>query len=575
VIQDRLSAALTRAATAALADLGVDDPSPMPTSDLSKPRLKEHGDWASNIALTLASRAKRPPRQLAEAIVSHLDEPALIDRVEVAGPGFINLFLKSAWLHETLQEILTKAERFGLSDEPSGQRVQVEFVSANPTGPLHIGHARNAALGDALANVLDAAGHQVEREYYFNDAGGQMDRFGASVEARYLQLVGREAEVPEDGYHGDYVTAIAQDILTNEGPTLADLPAPRRFERLLHEGSARVLDGIKATLARFGVTFDSYLSEAELARKGEIAAAIERLRVSGHAYEADGAVWFRSTDFGDDKDRVIVRTNGTHTYFGADCAYVIDKFSRGFDHLIYVWGADHHGDVVRVKGAAEALGYDPAHVEILIYQFVAFLRGGEPVKMSKRAGTFVSLDELIDEVGTDAARFTLLSYSNDSPMNFDIEVVKRQTLDNPVYYVQYGHARIASILRRAAEQGVELRPWTRETFDILNGDPELDLIRALSELPEMVALAASARAPHRLAHYAETVAHAFHRFYTECRVVSGDDALTQARLWLSTAAKHVIGTTLRLLGVSAPEAMERLDTPGDARRGDEDDALDA
>jgi arginyl-tRNA synthetase len=425
-----------------------------------------------------------------------------------------------------------------------------------------VGHARNAALGDALANVLVAAGNQVEREYYFNDAGGQMDRFGASVEARYLQLLGLDAEVPDDGYHGEYVTAIARDILTKEGPGLADLPAEERFERLLHEGSSRALDGIKSTLARFGVTFDSYLSEAELARRGEIAAAVERLRASGHAYEADGAVWFRSTDFGDDKDRVLVRGTGAHTYFGADCAYVIDKFSRGFDHLIYVWGADHHGDVVRVRGAAEALGYDPEKVEMLIYQFVAFLRAGEPVKMSKRAGTFVSLDELIDEVGTDAARFTLLSFSSDSPMNFDIEVVKQQTLDNPVYYVQYGHARIASILRRAADQGVERRAWTRETFDVLHGEAELDLIRTMSELPEMVELAASARAPHRIAHYAETVAQVFHRFYTGCRVVSDDDALTQARLWLATAAKHVIGTALGLLGVSAPDAMERLDDDG-------------
>jgi arginyl-tRNA synthetase len=558
VIQDRLIEALERAAAAALADLGVDDPQPPPLPELSKPRVREHGDWSTNLALVLARAAKHPPRELAEAIVEHLEEPALIDRVDVAGPGFINLFLDTDWLRDALAEILTQGARFGVAAEPTGRRVQVEFVSANPTGPLHVGHARNAVLGDALANVLAAAGDEVEREYYFNDAGGQMDRFGSSVEARYLQLVGRDAAVPGDGYHGGYVTDIARDILETEGPSLADLPEEERFKRLLHEGSRRALDGIKGTLARFGVRFDTYFSEADLARKGEIADAVARLRAGGFAYDAEGAVWFRSTAFGDDKDRVLIRGTGAHTYFAADCAYVIDKFSRGFDHLIYVWGADHHGDVVRVKGAAEALGFDPDAVEILIYQFVAFLRGGEPLKMSKRAGTFVSLDELIDEVGADAARFTLLSFSNDSPMNFDIEVVKRQTLDNPVYYVQYGHARIASILRRARERGVEARPWTRRTFDPLGDGAELDLIRTLSELPDTVAAAAAARAPHRVTHYAEAVAHGFHRFYTDCRVVSEDDTITQARMWLCVATQRVIATALGLLGVSAPEAMERL-----------------
>ncbi len=570
MIQDRLASALTDAARAALADLGVEAEVPAP--ELSKPRLKEHGDWATNLALLLGGRAKRPPRALAEAIVSHLDDP-LMDHAEVAGPGFVNLFLRSEWLHETLADILSAGERFGLASEPTGRRVQVEFVSANPTGPLHVGHARNAALGDAIANILAATGDEVEREYYFNDAGGQMDRFGASVEARYLQLVGGPhpgAEVPEDGYHGDYVTEIARDILRNEGRGLADLPSAERMPRLREEGVKRTLRSIRQTLARFGVTFDTYVSEADLAAKGEIGAAVERLRQAGHAYEADGAIWFRSTEFGDDKDRVLVRSNGAHTYFGADCAYVVDKFSRGFDHLIYVWGADHHGDVVRVRGAAQALGYDPEHVEIVIYQFVSFLRGGEPIKMSKRAGAFVSLDELIDEVGTDAARFHILSFSPDSPMNFDIEVVKQQTLDNPVYYVQYGHARIASILRRAAEQGIEPRPWAPEALAALQHESEFDLIRTLSEYPEVIRAAAIARAPHRLTHYAEDVAQAFHRFYTECRVVNqDDDQLTQARLWLSVATKRVMASALGVLGVSAPESMERLGEEGGGSDGEQ------
>jgi arginyl-tRNA synthetase len=298
----------------------------------------------------------------------------------------------------------------------------------------------------------------VEREYYFNDTGGQMDRFGTSVEARYLQLVGRDAEVPEDGYRGEYVIELARDILGSEGPALADLPAGERITRLQMLAADRVLKQIDATLERFGVRFDTFMHEHVLEEKGEIAAAVERLRAAGYAYEKDGATWFRSTPFGDDKDRPIVRSNGRHTYFGADCAYLIDKFERGFDHIVYVWGADHHGDVARVRGAAEALGYDRESVEIVIYQWVSFLRGGEPVAMSTRAGTFVSLDELIDEVGTDAARFHLLMFGADVTMRFDIETVKAQTLENPVYYVQYGHARIASILRRAAERGVELRP---------------------------------------------------------------------------------------------------------------------
>jgi arginyl-tRNA synthetase len=475
----------------------------------------------------------------------------------VAGPGFINFFVTEAWLHDALREAVTRGDRYGWADAPSGRRVQVEFVSANPTGPLTIGHARNAAIGDALARVLEASGWSVEREYYFNDAGGQMDRFGASVEARYLQLLSLEVEMPEDGYHGDYVVEIARDILQSEGPGLADLPAEQRFGRLLAEGSRRALQGIRATLDRFGVRFDTFMSERELQERGEIASAVDTLRSAGHAYEAEGAIWFRASAFGDDKDRVVVRSNGRHTYFGADCAYLIDKFGRGFDHLIYVLGADHHGDVARLKGAAQGLGFDPQAVEIILYQFVSFLRGGEPVTMSKRAGAFVSLDELIDEVGADAARFTLLQHSNDSAMNFDIELVKQQTMDNPVYYVQYGHARIASILRKAAERGVVLEPLDRVDLSLLSSEEELELLRAVAAMPEQVAQAAEHRGPHRLTHYAQGLATRFHRFYTERKVVSDDVALTQARLWLCRATQQTIANLLSLLGVSAPLSMDR------------------
>ncbi|MGZ8599009.1 MAG: arginine--tRNA ligase [Actinomycetota bacterium] len=535
--------------------LGAD---PAPEIELSKPRQKEHGDFATNLALAIAKRAGRPPREVAVLLKEHLPPSDVVKGVEVAGPGFLNFRLANAWLHDALRSAVERGDAYGRV-EPNGGRVQVEFVSANPTGPLHVGHARNAALGDALARLLEAAGWRVEREYYFNDAGGQMDRFGASVEARYLQLVGRDAEVPEDGYHGTYVTDLARSILDEEGPGLGDLPPQDRLVRLREEGVRRALEEIRSTLDRFGVTFDVYTSEADLSARGEIDAAVERLRASGHAYEAEGAVWFRSTDFGDDKDRVVIRSNGQHTYFGADCAYLVDKFGRGFDHVVYVWGADHHGDVARVRGAARALGFEPDAVEIVLYQWVSFLRDGEPVAMSKRAGTFIALDELIDEVGTDATRFHLLMFGNDATMSFDIDAVKRQSMDNPVYYVQYGHARIASILRKAGDRGVELRPVADVDLSPLLQESELDLLRAIADVPAEIARAAELRAPHRLTHASQELASRFHRFYTECPVLSDDAGLAQARLWLCVGAKQAIRNLLALLGVSAPESMERVD----------------
>jgi len=556
MIERRLIALVAEALAAAASELGLSGD--LPKIEPSKPRQKEHGDFSTNVALVVAARVNRPPREVAEVVVRHLPPADFLTSAEVAGPGFINFRLTTQWLTDVLREVERAGDAYGRA-APNGRRAQVEFVSANPTGPLHIGHARNAALGDALARVLEAAGWSVEREYYFNDTGGQMDRFGASVDARYLQLLGREAEVPEDGYHGDYVTDLAREILDAEGPGLADLPSEERVGRLQQLAANRVLERISNTLDRFGVRFDSYMHERVLEEKGEIAAAVARLREAGAAYEKDGAIWFRSTAFGDDKDRPLVRSNGKHTYFGADCAYLIDKFERGFDHIVYVWGADHHGDVARVRGAAQALGYDAGRVEIVIYQWVSFLRGGQPVAMSKRAGTFVSLDELIDEVGTDAARFHLLMFSADVTMRFDIETVKAQTLENPVYYVQYGHARIASILRRAAERGVDLRPIGDVDLSLLHHDAELDLLRAVADMPSQVATAAEIRAPHRLTHAAQDLAARFHRFYTDCPVLSDDAELTQARLWLCRGAKQAIANLLGLLGVSAPESMERAD----------------
>ena len=563
MIEDGLKDLLNEAVAVAASALGLEPPFPEP--DLQRPRQKEFGDFTTNLAMVVASQAGADPRATATAIVNALPYAPFLEKAEVAGPGFINLWTTDDWLHDVLRQIVRESDRYG-AGRSTGRRIQVEFVSANPTGPLTIGHARNAAIGDALARLLTFAGHEVEREYYFNDAGGQMDRFGASVEARYLELLGHDVEMPEDGYHGDYITELARDILDGDGPGLAELLAEERLVRLREEGARRAMEQIRATLERFGVTFDSYFLEASLVEKGEIAQAIETLREAGYVYDAEGATWFRSTAFGDDKDRVVVRSDGTHTYFGADIAYVLDKFSRGFDHLVYVWGADHHGDIARVKGAATALGFDPDRVEIVMYQFVSFLRGGQPVKMSKRAGTFVSLDELIEEVGTDAARFHLLLFSNDRPMNFDIAEVARQTLDNPVYYVQYGHARIASILRKAAAEGIALAPIEGTDLTSLASEPEQELLRALADVPGLIATAAEQRAPHRLTHAAQDLAATFHRFYTECRVVSDDAALTQARLWLSSGAKQVLSNLLGLLGVSAPESMERMDgAPPDDR----------
>lgn len=556
-IESRLIDWLRHGLEAAGPDLGLDGDLPEP--ELLAPRQKEHGDFATNVALVLASRVGRPPHDVAQAIVDVLEPAPFVERVAVAGPGFLNVFTTEEWLHDALRSVLDEGSRYGRS-EPTGRRTQVEFVSANPTGPLHIGHARNAALGDALARLLEAAGWETEREFYFNDAGGQMDRFGLSVEARYLQLLGREAEVPQDGYHGAYIKDLARDILETEGPSLAELPPDERWVRLRDEGARRALVGIGATLERFGVRFDSFFSERALADRGEIGAAIERLRRAGTVYEAEGAVWFRSTDFGDDKDRPLVRSNGLHTYFAADCGYLVDKLDRGFDHLVYVWGADHHGNVARVRAAAQALGYDANRVEMVIYQWVSFLRGGTPVPMSKRAGNFVSLDELIDEVGTDAARFHLLMFSNDSSMSFDIETVRQQSMDNPVYYVQYGHARIASILRTAAERGVALRSIEEVDLSLLSSEPELDLLRAIADVPGQISDAATMRAPYRLTHLAQELARRFHRFYTECHVVDdAEPALTQARLWLCAGTKQVIANLLELLGISAPDSMGRAD----------------
>ncbi|HEX2088605.1 MAG TPA: arginine--tRNA ligase [Actinomycetota bacterium] len=558
MIQDTLSRAIVEALSDASKELGLDRET-LPQPEITRPRLKEHGDWSTNVALVLAPRTGRPPRQVADALARRLQENPLFVKIEVAGPGFINLFLDNSWLYDVLTEIVQKGHGFGRRAQSRGERIQVEFVSANPTGPLHVGTARNAAIGDSLANGLGAAGYEVEREYYWNDTGTQVELFAASLEARYLEQFGIEAEIPEGGYQGSYLIEVARAIVESVGDRLVHEDPEARRDFLRDEGHRRMLARIEATLAEFGVRFDSWVTEGWLVHEGLVTQAVERLREAGYVYESEGATWFRSTSFRDDKDRVLIRQTGEPTYFAKDCAYLLHKVKRGFDRMVYVWGADHHGDVKRMKGAAEALGIRPDRVQILLYQLVSFYRGGEPVRMSKRTGDVVSLDELLEEVGPDAARYSLLTRSPDSPLDFDIEAVKRQSLDNPVYYVQYAHARISSLLRVAGEQGVAVRPLPDVSLEELTHEAELDLIRRLSEWPEVIEMVAEALAPHRLTKYAEQLAADFHRFYTECRVVTDDLDLTQARLSLCLATKTVVASALDLIGVSAPESMERLD----------------
>jgi arginyl-tRNA synthetase len=564
MVQQTLSRILSDAATAAAPGLGL-DPDSVPQPELLKPKTKDHGDWSTNLAMVMAPKAGRPPRQVAEALAKAIrstDRGKLVKDVQVAGPGFINLFLGERWLHEALRDLLQQGERYGRSDA-TGQRVQVEYVSANPTGPLHVGTARNAALGDAIANVLEAAGWEVQREYYWNDTGAQVDAFAATIEAWYLRRFGVDAPLPEAGYQGSYVPEVAEQIASEVGDALVSKEPDERRRVLADEAHRRMLASVMETLARFRVRFDSFRTEGELVRSGQVDEAVAKLRDMDLAYDADGAVWFRSTNFGDDKDRPLIRSSGEPTYFAKDVAYILDKIGRGFDRLVYVWGADHHGDVKRVLGAAQAFGIDPARVQIVLYQLVHLYRGGEPVRMSKRSGEMITLDELLDEVGTDAARYTLLSRSPDSPLDFDIELVTRQSMDNPVYYVQYAHARIASVLRKAEAEGVRLRRHADVDLSVLREDAELDLIRTLSEFPETVATVAAMLAPQRLTRYVEDVAAAFHHFYTDWRIITDDARVTQARLQLSVATKQVVATALELLGVSAPESMERLD--GDER----------
>jgi arginyl-tRNA synthetase len=520
---------------------------------VERPKSKEHGDYATNVAMQLGRQAGLPPAELAELLAARLREADGVADAEVAGRGFINVRVEASAQGALARQVVQASDAYGRSDALAGERVNLEFISANPTGPLHLGHTRWAAVGDALGRVLEAAGARVVREFYVNDRGSQMDKFGQSVMAA---AHGRPP--PDDGYHGDYIGELAAAI-TDDDPGITALPDDEQLAAFREQGYTRQLSEQRAQLDTFRTHFDVWYSERDLHDHGKVEHGLDRLKAEGHLFEKDGALWMRTTDFGDDKDRVLVRSNGSLTYFASDTAYYVDKRERGFDRCIYLLGADHHGYVGRLKAMAACVGDDPSsHIEVLIGQLVKILRGGEEVRLSKRAGSIVTLQEIVDLVGVDALRYTLSRYPVDSPLTLDVEAVTRQSADNPVFYVQYGHARLASILRNAADLGVA--PAGGD-FDpaLLGHEREGDLLRALGEFPRVVAQAAELREPHRVARYLESTAGTFHKFYDECRVLPRGDEdptpLHAARLLLVEATRVVLANGLGLLGVDAPERM--------------------
>jgi arginyl-tRNA synthetase len=531
-------------------------PQPLPAFEVEPPRDPRHGDYATNLALVLAQPLGRPPREVGAAVLRNLPVPSdVLQKVELAGPGFLNLSLSPAYVHRWLKRVHAEDTTFGHTDIGRGRRVLVEYVSANPTGPLHMGTGRNGAVGETVVRLLQALGHRVSREYYVNDYGAQVELLARSVEARYLALLGRPVEFPEDGYHGEYVGDIARRILEDAGAGLADSDPPRRLERIQEISLRMMLDEIRSTLEAFGITFDRWFRESELHASSAVRRYLEELRRKDVVYEQDGALWFRATLFGDDKDRVIIRRDGRPTYFAADIPYHMDKYARGFEHLIDVWGVDHIGDVARVRGSLQALGRDPATFEVILHQHVRLRNEGEVVRMSKRSGEFVTLRELIEAVGRDAARFFFIMTSPAVPMDFDLALARRQSAENPVYYVQYAHARICSILREADRMAVP-RPEA-ETTDLgaLSAPEEWALALRVITLPEIIWNAGTRREPQRLCAYARELAEAFHVLYGQCRVLTDDPALTAARLILVDAARRVLRNTLDLMGVASVERM--------------------
>ncbi|WP_433529695.1 arginine--tRNA ligase [Micromonospora sp. CA-263727] len=549
-----LAEAVLAAAHAVFADRGLDSSALPEHTTVERPRNPEHGDYAATLALQLSKKVGVPPRELATGLAARLGSTPGVKSVEIAGPGFLNIRLDAAAAGQLARTIVEADAAYGRSDRLAGLKINLEFVSANPTGPVHIGGVRWAAVGDALSRLLRATGAEVGTEYYFNDAGSQIDRF-----ARSLLAAAKGEAAPEDGYGGAYIAEIAGQV-TARRPDVLELADDAAQEVFRVEGVALMFEEIKSSLRDFGVEFDTYFNEKDLHDRGELEHALTRLREQGHVFDADGATWLRTTDFGDDKDRVLRKSNGEWTYFAADCAYYLDKRERGFDRVVIMLGADHHGYLGRMRAMAACFGDAPEQtLEILIGQLVNLVRDGAPVRMSKRAGTVVTLEDLVDAIGVDASRYALARYSSDSPIDIDIELWTRATRDNPVYYVQYVAARTASVGRNAAEVG--LTRGDGESFHpgLLDHDKENELLKALAEFPAVVGAAAELREPHRVARYLEDLAGAYHRFYDNCRILPrGDEEVTdlhRARLWLNDATRVVIANGLRLLGVSAPERM--------------------
>ena len=525
-----------------------------PEAQLEVPPQKEFGDFSTNIAMQSARVAKSNPRAIAETIISHMNYDWL-ERAEVAGAGFINFFLASDVIYDTLKTILKTGETYGNAPLREEDTVQIEYVSANPTGLLHVGHGRGAAYGSALVNLMRAAGYNVFAEYYINDAGKQIDNLAASVNARYLELLDMKHEFPEAGYRGQDVIDTAQELINWRGDFFAALSEEERIPFFKEFALAEKMNGLRKTLRKFRVEFDRWFSERSLHKSGEIRTLVNQLVESGAIYEKDGAYWLASMQYGDDKDRVVIRDNGEPTYLAADIAYHKDKYERGYKQLINIWGADHHGYIARVKAAMEALGFNPDKLEVLLLQMVFLYRDGELVKMSKRTGETITLDELIEDVGVDAARYFFLMRSLDSQLDFDINLASSKSNDNPVYYIQYAHARIHSIFGQVKEAGIVYGDWANTTFTALQSEQEVELIKKLSAYPEEVQLSANNKAPHRIAKYLYDLASLFHSFYKQGRIMGVDPELQQARLGLITATAHVLQHGLGILGISAPEKM--------------------
>jgi len=525
----------------------------LPEVLIEHPQNPEHGDFASGLPLKLARAMKMSPMAIAEKVSEHIVPPPQIDKIWVAEPGFINFTVRDDWLSTQVESVLAAGESYGDIELGKGKRVQLEFVSVNPTGPLHVGHGRGAVLGSTLANVLTVSGYAVEKEFYINDMGNQIDNFGRSLYARYRQCLDKEAAMPPDGYYGNYIVDLAKEIVQEQGDRFLSLSESEAASQLAKVGTARMLQGIKQDLELLNVVFDNWFSERSLYQGGQYDKAMELLQSGRYIAKRENATWFESSALGEDKDNVLVRSDGSPTYFASDIAYHYNKFlERKFDQVIDIWGADHQGHVPRMKAVLKALNCDPERLKVIICQLVTLRRGKDIVKVSKRSGDIITLKEVIDEVGSDACRFIFLSRSADSQMDFDIELAKRQSADNPVYYVQYAHARIASILQLAKQREIDC---SQGDVSLLTTEPELTLIRRLILLPEVVEQVAVALEPHHLPYYAQDLATVFHSFYKQCRVVSEDEALTKARLKLVKATQIALAKVLHLMGMTAPEKM--------------------